>query len=78
MTSAGCSLVVYLPFVFTPTSQVNFQEHMSSHTTASWTAVGTTVLILACGVLIRKLGTVLTDDTVVSRVENFLYRVKRE
>jgi hypothetical protein len=37
-----------------------------------------TSLILIGGVLIRKVGTVLSDEKSISNVERFLYNVKKE
>ena len=76
LTTAGCSLIEYLPHLFNPDSTINFMAHMAQTNRASWTAVLATILILVAGVVIRKTGTVLTDDKVINRMENFLYRTK--
>ena len=74
MTSAGCSMVEYLPHIFNPNSPLEFKSHMSQTNSASWYAVGMTCLILVGGVLIRKVGTVLTDEYSINRIEQFLYK----
>lgn len=78
LTYAGCGLVEYLPHIFNPNSEVSFVQHMKSTNNATWYAVDITSLILVGGVLIRKVGTVLSDEKSISNVERFLYNTKKE
>ena len=70
---ASCALVEYLPHIFNPTSQLSLVSHMQSVNNASWYAVGATCLILTGGVLIRKVGTVLSEEKSIAFIERFLY-----
>ena len=74
LTSAGCSVVEYLPHLFNPTTTKSFVEHMGSQNNATWTAVFSTLVLLTSGIVVRKVGTMLSDDIVIARVERFLYR----
>lgn len=78
LTCAGCGLVEYLPHIFNPTTEVSFVHHMKSRNNATWYAVGMTSLILIGGVLIRKIGTILSDEKFISNVEKFLYGFKKQ
>jgi hypothetical protein len=71
-----CGMVEYLPHMFNPDSQLTLGSHMETVNTGSWYAVGSTCLFLACGVLIRKMGAILTEDKYIVAVERFLYNAK--
>jgi hypothetical protein len=77
LTSAGCSLVEYLPFIFNQNATMSFKEHMSNTTAASWYAVFQTIIILICGVVVRKIGTTLTDESTIQGVEKFMYNTQK-
>lgn len=75
VTGAGCSFVEYVPYIFNQNKDTNitFAEHMKSTNIGTWYAVGMTCIILAGGVVIRKVGTVLSDEKAISNVERLLY-----
>lgn len=76
LTTAGTSLVEYLPHLFKPDNPISFRDHMSECNTAGWYAVGVTCSILLLGVGIRKIGTFLSSSSTISKMEFFLYRKK--
>lgn len=78
LTSAGCGLVEYLPHIFNQNSEVSFVQHMKSTNSATWYAVFMTSVILVGGVLIRKVGSTLSDERSITSVERFLYNTKNE
>lgn len=73
LTTAGTSLVEYLPHLFNPDNHIPFREHMSASNTAGWYAVGMTCGILLSGVVIRKIGTFASSDSTINGMERFLY-----
>jgi hypothetical protein len=73
MTAGGCVLVEYLPHIFNPQTSITFKEHLAASTNGSWYALMISSIIMTCGVIIRKFGTILTDDVNINRVETFLY-----
>lgn len=78
LTTAGCGLIEYLPFLFSANRSVSFFEHMNTKQNAQWSAVLATALFLFGGVLLRKTGTYLSDGTTITKVENFLYKRKSD
>lgn len=74
--NASCGLVEYLPHMFNPDSQLSLIGHMETVNTGSWYAVGATCLFLAGGVVVRKMGSILTEEKHVTAVERFLYGPK--
>ena len=79
LTTAGCSLLEYLPHLFNSDDTVGFRQHMAEKNSLSWWAVGSAVLILGGGILIRKVGTTLSDPGTIRGMERFLYgRGKKE
>lgn len=77
LTTAGCSLLEYLPHLFNDNDSVTFKSHMAEKNTMSWTAVGSSVAILTGGIVIRKIGSMLSNPMNVARMERFLYGKKR-
>lgn len=73
LATTGTSLIEYLPHLFSITATKGFIEHMREKNEASIFALGATVLILAGGIVIRKVGAVLTSDENIEGVEGFLY-----
>ena len=57
---------------------VSFVQHMKSTNSATWYAVFMTSVILVGGVLIRKIGTTLSDEKSIANMERILYSTKNE
>lgn len=74
LLTAGCATIEYLPHIFNPESTVGVADHYSSHMNSSWRAVFLTGVVLLGGVVVRKMGTVLSDEGSIERMERFLYR----
>lgn len=78
MTTAGCSLVEYLPVLFSADpNKSGFIDHMRTQNEASVLAVGGSVCVLLGGVVLRKLGTLLSSPKTIRTMERFLYRKSR-
>jgi hypothetical protein len=73
LLTAGCATIEYLPHVFNPKSSASVVDHFSSQMNSSWSAVLITCGVLLTGVVVRKLGTNLSDDNVIQSVEGFMY-----
>lgn len=73
LATAGTSLIEYLPYVFSSTVKKGFRAHMIEKNEASIFALGATAIILAGGIILRKFGSILSNDNNIRRVERFLY-----
>lgn len=75
LTTAGTSLIEFLPHLFNQNTGVSFVMHMAQHNSASWYAVVATIGILLSGIVIRKVGTLLSDNNNIKQVEYFMYNM---
>lgn len=73
LTSAGVETLNYLPQMATSTATMSYMAHMASRAKLSRKSVFWLGVALLCGIAVRKLGTVVSDDATIKSVENFLY-----
>ncbi len=77
LTSTGVATIEYLPQLVAKDSTVSFLSHMSSRATLGWGSIMWLTIALAAGIVIRKLGTVVSEEDTISKVETFLYGNRR-
>ena len=77
LSTAGTGTIEYLPHLFNPNSTVKFYDHMVASNNAGWWAIAYTVVILGVGVVVRKIGTLLSDEQSINAVERFLYGARK-
>ena len=72
LSTAGTSVIEFLPHVFNPKSTTTFFEHMSQSNNAGWDALFMISCMFVAGVTVRKFGTYLSDDRTINSAEQFL------
>ena len=73
LTTAGTGVVEYLPLLFNNSSNTTFREHMGNVVSVSLFSLLSVFLILAFGILIRRVGTWISADETITSLEGFLY-----
>lgn len=71
LTTLGTATLEYLPHLANTASTVN--AHYGTQLRTSWAAVFGVVLVLVGGISIRKVGTLLSRESVIQAMENFMY-----
>jgi hypothetical protein len=78
LTSTGVAVIEYLPNLVNTTAPKTFFNHMASKATLGWSAVFWLSCALVSGIVVRKLGTSVSDDGNIQKAETFLYGEKKQ
>lgn len=78
LTSTGVAVIEFLPHLVNSTATSTFTQHMSTKATLGWGSVFWLGVALLSGVLVRKLGTAVSDDSNIKKAEKFLYGEKQQ
>jgi hypothetical protein len=75
LTSLGIGLLEYLPVMMSAGKfqLESFQGQMKTRNIVGWRSAGWLSGVLVTGIALRKIGTVVSDDSSINWTENFLY-----
>lgn len=78
LLTVGTATVELLPHLLASDSKINMMDHYKHQLDSSWSSVFKISGVLLSGIVVRKFGTVLSDEENITRMETFMYRTSKK